>query len=95
MQRRAAARFNFPRAYSQGGAAVGDPAMIEPVETVRDNDSWWLATLVRNIVWARLRVREGADALERGFGLTEVSPPQGDNDDSLRPQMFQSLGKRA
>jgi len=107
--------------------------MIEPVEIVRDNDSWWLATLGRSIVWARLRVREGgtaevfdsdgntlaydsedtaraalmdaefvaydgldeADALERGFGLTEVSPPQADSDDALRVGMFQSLGARA
>ena len=104
--------------------------MIEPVH---DNDSWWLATLGRNIVWARLRVRDAgtaevfdsdgntlaydcedtaraalmdaefvafdglddADALERGFSLSEVSPPQGDSDEALRPRMFLSLGERA
>lgn len=95
-------------------------------------DQWWLATLVRNIVWARLRVREGGtaevfdsdgntlaydsedtaraalmdaefiafdgldeeDALQRGFHLSEVSPPQGNSDEAVRPHMFQSLGKR-
>ena len=104
--------------------------MIEPVY---DNDSWWLATLGRNIVWARLRVREAgtaevfdsdgntlaydcedtaraalmdaefvafdgldeADALERGFSLSEVFPPHGDSDEALRPRMFLSLGERA
>jgi hypothetical protein len=94
---------------------------------------WWLATLGRNVVWARLRVREAGtaevfdadgntlaydsedtaraalldaefveyegldaeDARERGFDLDEVRPPQGDDDDALRPQMFVSLGGRA
>jgi hypothetical protein len=94
---------------------------------------WWLATLGRNIVWARLRVREAGtaeifdadgntlaydsedtaraalldaefveyegldadDALERGFDLAEIRPPQGDDEAALRPQMFVSLGGRA
>jgi hypothetical protein len=94
---------------------------------------WWLATLGRNIVWARLRVREAGtaevfdadgntlaydsedtaraalldaefveyegldadDALERGFDLAEMQPPQGDDDVALRPLMFVSLGGRA
>lgn len=102
-------------------------------DPVQGNDSWWLATLGRSIVWARLRVREGGtaevfdsdgntlaydsedtaraalmdaefvaydgldedDARERGFGLSEVSPPEADDDEALRPQMFVSLGKRA
>lgn len=95
-------------------------------------DSWWLATLGRTIVWARLREREAGtaevfdsdgatlpydsvdtaraalldaefveldgldedDALERGFSLAEVAPPQGD-DASLRARMVQQLGGRA
>lgn len=94
---------------------------------------WWLATLGRTVVWARLRVREAGtaevfdsdgnvlsydsedsaraalldaefvgydgldeeDALARGFSLTELSPPQGDSDDALRPQMIRKLGGRA
>ncbi len=94
---------------------------------------WWLATLGRTIVWARLRVREAGtaevfdsdgntlpydsedsaraalmdaefvawdgldeqDALERGFSLTEIAPPQADSDEALRPLMVQSLGARA
>jgi hypothetical protein len=97
------------------------------------NEQWWLATLGRNIVWARLRVREAGtaeifdadgntlaydsedtaraalldaefveyagldadDALERGFDLAEVQPPQGGDDAALRPLMFVSLGGRA
>jgi len=96
-------------------------------------EQWWLATLGRNIVWARLRVREAGtaevfdadgntlaydsedtaraalldaefveydgldadDALERGFDLAEVHPPQGSDDAALRPLMFVSLGGRA
>jgi len=100
--------------------------------TAAKSDSWWLATLGRTIVWARLREREAGtaevfdsdgatlpydsidtaraalmdaefvefdgldeeDALERGFSLAEVSPPQGE-DDALRPYMVQKLGGRA
>ena len=96
-------------------------------------DSWWLATLGRTIVWARLREREAGtgevfdsdgntlsydsidtaraalmdaefsafdgldedDALERGFALGELTPPQAQDDDALRPHMIQSLGARA
>ncbi len=96
-------------------------------------DSWWLATLGRMIVWARLREREAGtgevfdsdgntlaydsldtaraalmdaefvefagldddDALERGFALGELAPPQAQDDEALRPQMIQSLGTRA
>ena len=35
------------------------------------------------------------DALERGFSLAEVAPPQADDDESLRPRMIQQLGGRA
>ena len=94
---------------------------------------WWLASLGRTIVWARLRVREAgtaevfdsdgntlvydsedsaraalmdaefvaldgldeADALERGFSLHEIAPPQAGSDEMLRARMVQSLGKRA
>jgi hypothetical protein len=97
-----------------------------------DNTSWWLATLGRNIVWARLRVREGGtaevfdsdgntlaydsedtaraalmdaefvaydgldaeDALERGFDLEDVQPPQGESDEALRPLMFATVSPR-
>ena len=94
---------------------------------------WWLATLGRTVVWARLRVREAGtaevfdsdgntlsydsedsarsalldaefvgfdgldedDALARGFSLAELTPPQGDTDDGLRPQMIRKLGARS
>ena len=94
---------------------------------------WWLASLGRTIIWARLGVREGGtaevldsdgntlgydsedtaraalmdaefvafdgldetDALERGFSLDDVVPPQDSPDDALRPQMVQLLGGRA
>jgi hypothetical protein len=94
---------------------------------------WWLASLGRTLVWARLRVREAGtaevfdsdgntlaydsedsaraalmdaefvsfdgldeeDALERGFSLSEVSPPQGEHDAALRPQMVRTLGGHA
>ena len=94
---------------------------------------WWLASLGRTIVWARLRVLEAGtaevfdsdgntlaydsedsaraalmdaefvsfdgldedDALERGFSLGEVAPPQGDDDASLHARMVQTLGGRA
>ncbi len=97
------------------------------------NESWWLATLGRTIVWARLRERDAgtaevfdsdgntlpydspdtahaalldaefvefdgldeADALERGFSLSELAPPAADNDEALRPRMVQQLGERA
>lgn len=96
-------------------------------------EQWWLASLGRTVVWARLRVREAGtaevfdsdgnslvydsedtaramlmdadfvaydgldedDALQRGFSLTEVAPPAGDDEAALRPRMVQSLGKRA
>jgi hypothetical protein len=95
-------------------------------------ESWWLASLGRTIVWARLREREAGtaevfdsdgntlaydsvdtaraalmdaefvefdgldedDALERGFSLAELSPPQGE-DEALRARMVQQLGARA
>jgi hypothetical protein len=110
---------------------MSDDAVDTPASSGRAQ--WWLATLGRNIVWARLRVREAGtaevfdadgntlaydsedtaraalldaefveyegldaeDALERGFDPAEVRPPQGDDDASLRPQMFVSLGGRA
>ena len=97
------------------------------------DDRWWLATLGRTIVWARLREREAGtgevfdsdgnslsydsvdtacaalmdadfvafdgldevDALERGFSLAEVAPPQVEDDDALRPRMIQQLAARA
>ena len=96
-------------------------------------DQWWLASLGRTVIWARLRVREAGvaevldsdgntlvydsedtarsmlldaefvewdgldpeDALERGFALHEIAPPQADDDAQLRDRMVQSLGKRA
>ena len=97
------------------------------------NESWWLASLGRTIVWARLREREAGtaevfdsdgatlpydsvdtaraalmdaefvefdgldedDALERGFSLAEIAPPQASDDEALRPRMIQQLGSRA
>ncbi|TXI46356.1 MAG: hypothetical protein E6Q50_14990 [Lysobacter sp.] len=94
---------------------------------------WWLASLGRTIVWARLRVREAGtadvfdsdgntlaydsedsaraalmdaefvaydgldedDALERGFSLREVAPPEAEHDDDLRMRMVRVLGARA
>jgi len=91
-------------------------------------DEWWLATLGRTLVWARLRVREAGtaevfdsdgntlaydsedtaraalmdaefvafdgldaeEALDRGFSLDEIAPPQGD-DGRLRERMIQKL----
>ncbi|MCD9027619.1 hypothetical protein LDO26_05280 [Luteimonas sp. BDR2-5] len=35
------------------------------------------------------------DALERGFTLDELAPPQADDDVQLRERMVQSLGARA
>ena len=98
-----------------------------------DREGWWLASLGRTIVWARLREREAGtaevfdsdgntlpydspdtaraslmdaefvefdgldedDALERGFSLTELAPPRGEDDEALRPRMVQQLGGRA
>ena len=95
-------------------------------------DSWWLASLGRTLVWARLREREAGtaevfdsdgntlpydsldtaraalmdaefveydgldeeDALQRGFSLAEVAPPQGE-DAAVLPQMIGTLGARA
>ena len=95
-------------------------------------DSWWLASLGRTLVWARLREREAGtaevfdsdgntlpydsldtaraalmdaefveydgldeeDALQRGFSLAEVAPPQGD-DAAVLSQMIRTLGARA
>jgi len=97
------------------------------------NERWWLATMARTVVWARLREREAGtaevfdsdgntlsydsmdtalaalmdaefvafdgldedDALERGFSLSEVAPPQADHDEDLRLRMIQQLGARA
>ncbi len=96
-------------------------------------ETWWLASLGRTIVWARLRVREAGtaevfdsdgnlltydsedtaraalmdaefvtldgldeeDALERGFSLSEIAPPQAEHDEQLRGRMIQTLGARA
>jgi len=93
---------------------------------------WWLATLGRTIVWARMRVRDAGtaevfdsdgntlvydspdsaraalldaefveydgldreDAMERGFDLDEVTPPEGESEDALRPQMVRQLAPR-
>ena len=108
--------------------------MNETAETM-DHDTretWWLASIGRTIVWARLRIREAGtaevfdsdgntlaydsedtaraalmdaefvtlegldeeDALERGFSLSEIMPPQADHDDQLRGMMIQTLGAR-
>ena len=93
-------------------------------------EEWWLATLGRTVVWARLRTREAGtaevfdsdgntlaydsedtaraalmdaeyveydgidedDAQARGFRLDDVRPPQGEDDEALRRQMFMRLG---
>ncbi|MCW5581152.1 MAG: hypothetical protein KIS72_07420 [Luteimonas sp.] len=105
--------------------------MSERIHHVREE--WWLASLGRTVVWARLRVREAGtaevfdsdgntlvydsedtarsmlldagfvafdgldedDALERGFSLSELSPPGPDDDEALRARMVQALGARA
>jgi hypothetical protein len=97
------------------------------------HETWWLASIGRTIVWARLRIREAGtaevfdsdgntlaydsedtaraalmdaefvtlegldeeDALDRGFSLLEIAPPQAEHDDQLRGMMIQSLGARA
>lgn len=99
---------------------------------VNTPDEWWLATLGRTIVWARLRVREAGtaevfdsdgntlaydsedsaraalmdaefipldgldteDALDRGFVLEEIAPPQADDEAVLRELMVQQLPQR-
>jgi hypothetical protein len=106
-----------------------------PIEDAADAGriEWWLASLGRTLVWARLRVLEAGtaevfdsdgnilaydsedsaraalmdaefvswdgldeeDALERGFSLGEVAPPQADDDAVLRERMVQTLGARA
>lgn len=96
------------------------------------HDEWWLATLGRTVVWARLRVREAGtaevfdsdgrtlvfdsedsaraalmdaefvaldgidanDAAERGFALDELTPPQAEDDATLRERMVQKLPAR-
>jgi hypothetical protein len=95
-------------------------------------DTWWLASVGRTIIWARLRIREagtaevfdsdgntlaydsedtaraalmdaefvtldgldGEDALDRGFSLAEVAPPEAEHDDQLRGMMIRTLGAR-
>ena len=96
-------------------------------------EQWWLASLGRTLVWARLRVLEAGtaevfdsdgrtqafpseddaraalldaefvafdgldedDALQRGFSLTEIAPPQANDDAALTTHMVQALGARA
>ena len=96
-------------------------------------EDWYLASLGRTLIWARLRVLEAGtaevldsdgntlpydsvdtaraalldaefvefdgldedDALQRGFSLHEVSPPDATDDEALRPRMVQQLGARA
>ena len=96
-------------------------------------EDWYIASLGRTLIWARLRLLDAGtaevldsdgntlaydsedsaraalfdaefvafdgldedDALSRGFSLTGVQPPQGDDDAALVPQMVQSLGVRA
>ena len=96
-------------------------------------EDWYLASLGRTLIWARLRVLEAGtaevldsdgntlpydsedsaraalfdaefvafdgldedDALARGFALTGMAPPQGEDDAALIPQMVRSLGGRA
>ncbi|MGY1409225.1 MULTISPECIES: hypothetical protein [unclassified Luteimonas] len=105
--------------------------MSAPLQHV--SEGWWLATLGRTLIWARLRVREAGtaevfdsdgntlvydsedtaramlmdaafvsfegldeeDALERGFSLSELAPPAGGDEASLRARMVQLLGARA
>lgn len=96
-------------------------------------DEWWLATLGRTVIWARLRVLDAGtaevfdsdgntlpydsedtaramlmdaefvafdgldaeDALDRGFAIDTLSPPDAEDDAGLRERMVQSLGGRA
>lgn len=92
---------------------------------------WWVASLGKTLIWARLQVLESGvarvfdcdgrtlpydgedsaraalldaefrawdglddeDAASLGFSLEAVQPPQADNDEQLREQMVQALGK--
>jgi hypothetical protein len=114
-------------------AARNIPMIDSEFETRVARTEWWMASLGRTIVWARLRVREAGtaevfdsdgntlaydsedsaraalmdaefvsfdgldeeDALERGFSLHEIAPPQDEHDDTLRARMIQMLGARA
>lgn len=96
-------------------------------------DEWWLATLGRTVIWARLRVLDAGtaevfdsdgntlpydsedtaramlmdaefvafdgldaeDALDRGFAIDTLSPPDAEDEAGLRERMVQSLGGRA
>lgn len=96
------------------------------------HEQWWLASLGRLLIWARLRVREAGtaevldsdgklltydsedsaraalfdaefvafdgldeeDALARGFSLSEITPPSGDDDAALAERMTVNLGPR-
>lgn len=96
-------------------------------------DEWWLASLGRTVIWARLRILEAGvaevfdsdgntlvydsedtarsmlldaefvswegldseDALERGFAIDSIAPPQADDDAQLRDRMILTLGARA
>ena len=96
-------------------------------------DEWWLATLGRTVIWARLRVLnagtaevfdsdgntlpydsedtaramlmdaefvafdglDAEDALDRGFAIDTLSPPDAEDEAGLRERMVQSLGGRA
>ncbi len=96
-------------------------------------DAWYVASLGRTLIWARLRVLEAGtaqvldsdgntltydsedsaraalfdaefvaydgldeeDALQRGFSLHEVGPPQAADDEALPALMVQRLGGRA
>lgn len=93
---------------------------------------WWLATIGRTVIWARLHVLEAGtaevldsdgntlaydsedsaraalmdaefvaldglddeDAIARGFAPGELSPPRGDDADTLRGQMILKLPPR-
>ena len=99
---------------------------------MNENTQWWLATLGRTIIWARLRVLDAGtaevfdsdgntlpydsedsaraalmdaeftaidgmdedDADARDFTLSELVPPQADDDGQLRERMVQKLPPR-
>lgn len=53
--------------------------------TLPDNDQWWLASLGRTLIWARLRIRDG--------GTAEVLDCDGnalnyDSEDTARAMLF-------